>query len=74
MEKKKKKKKKHEKIFTLFADIFTIEKVLFKIIFWHQIFICTQVSKFLMHILKTFGMQNGDMVIFFLRCFRKVRS
>ena len=29
-----------EKIVTSLADIFTMEKGLFKIIFWHKIFIC----------------------------------
>ena len=49
-------------------------KALFKIIFWHNIFICKSIFKIFVTLPKTFGMQNGDMVIIFLRLFfgRKV--
>ena len=50
------------------ADIFTMEKP-----FWLKIFICQLIFKIFVAVFKTFGMQNGDMSIFFLRAFRKVR-
>ena len=43
---------------TSLADIFAMEKALFKIIF--------------VALFKTFGVHNGDMVIIFVRSFRKV--
>ena len=61
------------KIVTSLADIFTMEEALFKIIFWHKIFICKPIFKIFVALFKTFEMQNGDVLIFFLRSFRKVR-
>ena len=48
-------------------------KALFKNIFFHRIFICQPIFKIFVAPFKTFGMQNGDRLIFFLRSFRKVR-
>ena len=62
-----------KKIVTSHADIFTMENALFKIIFWHKIFICCLIFKIFVAHFKTFRMQNGDMVILFMRSFRKVR-
>ena len=50
-----------------------MEKALFKSMFLHKIFICKPIFKIFVALFKTFGMQNGDMLIFFLRSFRKVR-
>ena len=50
-----------------------MEKALFKYIFLHKIFICKRIFKIFVAPFKTFGMQNDDMLIFFLRSFRKVR-
>ena len=50
-----------------------MEKALFKTIFLHKIFICEPIFKIFVTLLKTFGIQNGDMLIFFPRSFRKVR-
>ena len=61
-----------EKVTSL-TDIFTMEKDLSKIIFWHKIFIFKPIFEIFEALFKTYGMQNGDMVIFFLRSFRKVR-
>ena len=61
------------KIVTSLADIFTMKKALFKIIFSHKMFVCYPIFKIFEALFKTFGMQNVDMVIFFLRSFRKVR-
>ena len=60
-------------IVTSLSDIFTIrmEKVLFKIIFWLKSLIGQPIFK--MALFKTFGMQNGDIVIFFVSSSRKVR-
>ena len=57
---------------TSLADIFTMENAIFKIIFWHKILICLLIFKIFVALFKTFGMQNGVMVIFFLKSFRKV--
>ena len=80
-----------EKIFTSFADIFTMEKALFNfylfiylfniylfilfyfIFFLHNIFICESIFKIFVALFKTYGMQNGGMVIFFFWSFRKLR-
>ena len=62
-----------EKKLLLLLTFLQWKKPLFKIIFWHKIFICQQIFKIFVALLKTFGMQNGDMVIFFLMSFRKVR-
>ena len=61
------------KIVTSLAGNFTMEKALFKNIFLHKIFICQPIFKIFVALFKTFGMQNGDMLIFFLRSFRKAR-
>ena len=61
------------KIVTALADNFTMEKALFKNIFLHKFFICQPIFKIFVALFKTFGMQNGDRLIFFLRSFRKVR-
>ena len=45
--------------------------VLVKIIYWHKNFYLLAESKIYATLFKSFGMQNIDMVIFFLRCFRK---
>ena len=50
-----------------------MEKALFKNIFLHKIFICQMIFKIFVALFKTFGMQNGDILIFFVRSFRKVR-
>ena len=50
-----------------------MEKALFKNIFLHKIFICQPIFKIFVALFKTFGTKNGDMLIFFLRSFRKVR-
>ena len=50
-----------------------MEKALFKTIFLHEIFICEPIFLIFVTLFKTFGMQNGDMLIFFSRSFRKVR-
>ena len=60
------------KIVTSIAGIFTMERALFKMIFGH-IFISERIFKMFVALFTTFRMQNGDMIIFFLRCFRKVR-
>ena len=39
---------------------FTVEKALFKIIFWHKIFICEPIFKNFVVVFKTFGIPNGD--------------
>ena len=56
------------KIVTSLAGNFTVEKP-----FLHKIFICSPIFKIFVALFKTFGMQNGDMLIFFSRPFRKVR-
>ena len=61
------------KIVTSLAGNFTMENALFKNIFLHKIFICQPIFKIFVALFKTFGMQNGDMLIFFLRSFRKLR-
>ena len=61
------------KIVTFLAGNFTMEKALFKNIFLHNFFICQSIFKMFVALFKTFGMQNGDMLIFFSRSFRKVR-
>ena len=61
------------KIVTSLDGNFTMEKALFKNIFLHKIFICYPIFKNFEALFKTFGMQNGDMLIFFLKSFRKVR-
>ena len=48
-------------------------KEYFKMKFRHHIFIIERISKIFATLFTTFGMQNGDRVIFFMRCFRKVR-
>ena len=63
----------YPKIVTSLADIFTMEKALLKITFWHKIFICQPIFKIFVALFKTFGKQNDDMVIIFLNSFRKVR-
>ena len=50
-----------------------MEKALFKNIFLYKIFICSPIFKIFVALFKTFGMQNGDKLIFFLRPFRKVK-
>ena len=50
-----------------------MEKALFKNIFLDKILICQPIFKLFVALFKTFGMQNGDLLIFFLRSFRKVR-
>ena len=62
---KPKKKKKSilifsRKIVTSPAHIFTMEKALFKIIFWHKIFICEPIFKIFVSLFMTFGMQMGN--------------
>ena len=59
------------KIVTSLTDIFTMEKALSKIIFWHKIFICEPIFEIFVALFKTYGMQNGDMVIVFLEVFQK---
>ena len=61
------------KIVTSLAGNFAMEKALFKNIFLHKIFICQPIFKIYKALFKTFGMQNGNTLIFFLRSFRKVR-
>ena len=60
------------KIVTSFAGNFTMEKALFKNIFLYNFFFCKLIFNFFVALFKTFGMQNGDMLIFFLWPFRKV--
>ena len=48
-----------------------MEKALFKNIFLHKIFICLQIFKNFVALFKTFGMQNDDMLIFFLEVSQK---
>ena len=62
------------KTVTYIAYIFICNgKSLFKIIFWHFFFhLLTNFQIIFFALLKTFRMQNGGMVIFFLRSFRKV--
>ena len=50
-----------------------MEKALFKNIFLNKIFICKPIFKIFVALFKTFGMLHGEMQIFFLRSFRKVR-
>ena len=45
---------------TFLAYIFTMEKVLVKIIFDHKIIICLAIFKIFVALLKTFEMQKGD--------------
>ena len=45
---------------TFLAYIFTMEKVLVKIIFDHKIIICLELFKNFVALLKTFEMQKGD--------------
>ena len=78
--KKKKKKKKNQLRFfsgensSSLAGNFTMEKkTLFKNSLLHKFFICLPIFKIFVALLKTFRMQNDDMLIFFLRSFRKVR-
>ena len=59
------------KIVTSLTDIFTMEEALFKIICWRKIFICEPIFEIFVALFKTYGMQSGGMVIFFLRSFRK---
>ena len=62
-----------KKLLKSLANIFTMEKALFKIILWHKMYICQPIFNFFVALFKTFKMQNGDMVICFLESFRKVR-
>ena len=48
-------------------------KCLFKIIFGHDYFIGDLIFKIYAALFTIFGLQQDDMVIFFLWCFRKVR-
>ena len=60
------------KIAISLAGNFTMEKALFKNIFLRKIFICQPIFKFFVALFKIFGIQNGDLIIFFMRSFRKV--
>ena len=44
-----------------------------KIFSFIKLLIVNRLSKFFVALLRLFGMQNGDMLMFFLRSFRKVR-
>ena len=61
------------KIVTFLDGNFTMEEAVFKNIFLHKIFICQPIFKIFVALFKTFGMQNGDRLKFFLSSFRKVR-
>ena len=61
------------KIVIYLAHIFTMEKALIKIIFWHEISICVLIFKNFVAYLMTFGMQMDDAIMVCWRCFRKVR-
>ena len=55
---------------TSLAYIFTMEKSLVKIMFGCKQFICGPIFKLFAALLKTFGMQKDDKIIFFWRFFR----
>ena len=48
-------------------------KGLFKIIFGHNHFTSEPIFKIFAALFTTFGLQKDDMVVFFLKCFTKVR-
>ena len=60
------------KIVTSLADIFTMENAYSKLFSGTKFLFVNRFSKFFVALFKTSGMQNGDMVIFVLRSFRKV--
>ena len=50
---------------------FTLEKALFKLVFWLEIFICEPNFKNFATQFKTSQLQMGDTIIVFLRCSEK---
>ena len=62
------------KIVIALADIFAMEKALFKIVFWHKFFIYLfTIFKIFVARFTTFEMQNFNMEILYLGSFRKLR-
>ena len=61
------------KIVTSLSKIFTIEKAYPNLFSGINFLFVNRFSKILEALFKTYGMQNGDMVIFILSSFRKVR-